>query len=336
MKKILQKICNPIIIWASKKFHGAPKREAIFKALSRMMPKQREDIRGVYSLNMNLNDAKYIIFSDHHKGNGDEADDFKKCEKNYLEALLFYKNNGFTLVNLGDSEEFWKYEPREVLYIYKEVIEAEAAFYTDNNYIKIYGNHDTFWKNPKFVKKHLGAFFKNLPNIYEGFYINFNDAPLNILITHGHQGDLLSENNSKSIWIVRNLWAPVQRFLHLNVNSPSQDPELRHKHNKIMYEWASAQINTVLIAGHTHNAVFASGRYSNHESNYIGIDKHLNVLKPNYFNTGCCCNNSESITGIEIENGEIKLVKWNEINGQSTKETLECSPLKKIIEDLGN
>ena len=33
-------------------------------------------------------------------------------------------------------------------------------------------------------------------------------------------------------------------------------------------------------------------------------------MKPSYFNTGCCCYNDGNITGIEIANNKIQLVKW--------------------------
>jgi hypothetical protein len=32
--------------------------------------------------------------------------------------------------------------------------------------------------------------------------------------------------------------------------------------------------------------------------------------KPSYFNSGCCAYSDGSITGIEIADGEIRLVRW--------------------------
>ncbi len=34
------------------------------------------------------------------------------------------------------------------------------------------------------------------------------------------------------------------------------------------------------------------------------------MAKPSYFNSGCCCFSDGDLTGIEIEGGFIRLVKW--------------------------
>jgi hypothetical protein len=39
-------------------------------------------------------------------------------------------------------------------------------------------------------------------------------------------------------------------------------------------------------------------------------------MKPTYFNTGCCCFANGSITGIEIADGQIRLIKWNQDEGR--------------------
>jgi hypothetical protein len=49
------------------------------------------------------------------------------------------------------------------------------------------------------------------------------------------------------------------------------------------------------------------------------------MLKPSYFNTGCCCFNDGDITGIEISDGHIRLIKWYDE---------EQLPLKKVLEEI--
>lgn len=337
MRKLIQKIFNPILLWAAAKFSGAPKPAKVFKALSRMLPLNAENINNVLQLNLNIGSANFIIFSDQHKGNGDDADDFKKCENTYLAALAHYKNLNYTLVNLGDSEECWKFSLDEVIATYPKVWQAEADFNHTNKYIKIYGNHDSFWSNEGDVFKKISNFFKTFPTVYEGVVIKFNDINLKILITHGHQGDSLSEKNPRSKWIVKHIWKPLQRYLQLNLNiKPSQDIKLLNRHNNFMYQWACTQKNTILIAGHTHKPVFASGRYSTHKNNSISKKKQLHVFLPNYFNSGCCCYKTSSITGYEITNGHINLVKWYKKNGQPQRKVLEQNSLFGIYKDLGN
>ncbi len=42
---------------------------------------------------------------------------------------------------------------------------------------------------------------------------------------------------------------------------------------------------------------------------YDHVSEDYLHLKPSYFNTGCCCFTDGDITGIEIEEGEIRLIK---------------------------
>jgi len=101
-----------------------------------------------------------------------------------------------------------------------------------------------------------------------------------------------------------------------------------------MYEWSSNRKNVVLVTGHTHKPVFASGKYSTHPSNKIERDAN-EKLKPSYFNTGCCCFNDGDITGIEIENGFIRLIKWHEEEDKaSSRQVLEEVRLDVLMKDL--
>ena len=59
-----------------------------------------------------------------------------------------------------------------------------------------------------------------------------------------------------------------------------------------------------------------------------------NEMKPSYFNSGCCCYNDDDITGIEIADGKIALIKWHWVNNTSERVVLEEAELKKIINDL--
>ncbi len=116
--------------------------------------------------------------------------------------------------------------------------------------------------------------------------------------------------------MVAHVWRRLQRYLRININTPAKDYTLRDKHNIIMHDWSSRRKNLLLITGHTHKPVFASGLYSDHPNNTINENKIAaaeknSKLKPSYFNGGCCCYNDGDITGIEIGSGKISLVKWN-------------------------
>jgi hypothetical protein len=127
---------------------------------------------------------------------------------------------------------------------------------------------------------------------------------------------------------------PLQRYLRINVNSPSTSYGLRNEHNKMMYEWSSRQQNMILITGHTHQPVFASGKYYDHPSNNIPTGEPKEKVKPSYFNSGCCCFSDGDITGIEIADGMIRLVKWYDEEVGSKRKVLEEIKLTDLYADL--
>ena len=59
--------------------------------------------------------ARLIIFSDHHKGARDGADDFQRCERAYNAALGYYYECGHELIGLGDVEELGECRPKHVM-----------------------------------------------------------------------------------------------------------------------------------------------------------------------------------------------------------------------------
>ncbi len=339
MKKFLQKLLKPLLTRLASNA-SAPVKKEVHQSLSKLLRnlKERPGKRGI-NLNVDFTIDKFIIFSDHHKGNKDHGDDFANNESNYLAALDHYLQNKFTYINLGDSEELWKYTPEQVISKNITSLRAEAKFQEQGKYHRTFGNHDITWKN----KFDVDIWFKDiftlpLP-VWEGILLKtkINDRPLSIYLTHGHQGDKLSDNNKLSTWLVAHVWRPVQRYLEINVNTPAKDYRLRDRHNIVMHDWSSHKENLLLITGHTHKPVFASGKYSDHENNKIDKavkgEKRIR-LKPCYFNSGCCCYNDGDITGIEISGDKISLVKWHLENNKSIRMVLEEVSLQQIVADL--
>jgi len=341
LKKFLKKIFAPLLTRLASNA-SVPDKKQVHKSLSRLLHnlKSIKGKRGI-TLNINFSTDKFIIFSDHHKGNKDHGDDFAGNEPNYLAALDYYLANNFTYINLGDSEELWKYTPGQVISKNITALRAEAKFQMQKKYYKAFGNHDITWKNKLDVDKWFKDIFTLPLPVLEGILLktNTDTKPLSIFLTHGHQGDKMSDNNSLSTWLVAHVWRPIQRYLEINVNTPAKDYRLRDKHNIMMYEWSSCKENLLLITGHTHKPVFASGKYSDHESNKIDEsfsgDKKI-YLKPSYFNSGCCCYNDGDITGIEIADGKISLIKWHTQNNISARVILEETSLQQVATDLKN
>ncbi|MEJ7609927.1 MAG: metallophosphoesterase [Ferruginibacter sp.] len=335
MRKFLLYLLKRPVLWIAGRFSAAPKREIVFKSLSELYALASEKPNNRLKLvETDETAAKFIIFSDQHKGDKSWSDDFKNCETNYLAALKYYHENNFSFIALGDTEELWKFRVDTILPVNEKAFAAEAAFQPDR-FIKTFGNHDLIWKNAIDVLLWLKKYFTMPLNVYEGVVLRVKVASgmLDILLTHGHQGDIMSDNNRLSTWLVAHIWTPLQRYLRINVNTPSNDYSLKNKHNVMMSEWSAAQPNLVLITGHTHVPVFGSGKYFDHPSNNIpGKEQHL--LKPSYFNTGCCCFSDGDITGIEIADGHIRLIKWYDEEVGSKKMVLEEILIEDLVKDL--
>lgn len=335
MRKFLLFVLRRPLLWIADRYSSAPEKTTVFKSLTDLFNTAENDAdQKVKLINTFAADAKFIIFSDQHKGDRSAADDFKIAETNYTTALEYYFQNGFTFINLGDSEELWKFSADKILPVNELVLKRESSFQPER-YYKTFGNHDLMWKNKADVFIWLRKYFMLPLIINEGILIKLKTSSreLKVFLTHGHQGDTMSDNNAFSTWIVAHLWLPLQRYLNININTPSNDFSLRNEHNIMMSEWSGAQQNLLLITGHTHVPVFASGRYYNHPSNKIpGKEQHL--IKPSYFNTGCCCFDDGDITGIEIENGYIRLIKWHEENNAIARKILEEKPLEDLLNNL--
>ena len=336
MRKFWLYLLKRPLLWIVNRFSAAPKKEIVFKSLSDLYALCSIDDKSnkMKVLTAEAQTAKFIIFSDQHKGDKSWSDDFKTCETNYLRALKYYRENNFSFIALGDCEELWKFTADKILPAHEAAIAAEATFQPDNFY-KTFGNHDIIWKNGADVLLRLRKYFAMPLPVYEGLVINLKtvSSALKIFLTHGHQGDMMSDNNAFSTWVIAHLWVPLQRYLRININTPSDDYSLRNKHNVMMSEWSSAQENLILVTGHTHVPVFASGRYFDHPSNNIpGKIQHL--LKPSYFNTGCCCFDDGDITGIEISEGFIRLIKWYDEEEGGKRMMLEEISIEDMMKDL--
>lgn len=358
MRKILQKLLSGFVIKMANKYASRPKKERVHEALTALYNQilKNPGKRGLL-IGFNEND-KYIIFSDQHKGARNYADDFGFAANNYLSALNFYNTNGYTFVSLGDSEELWENTLESVKKHNQAAFNLESEFLKRAAFIKIFGNHDLYWDNDPLAGYQLEKIYGQKIKVYEGLILQtvIQNNPLDIFLTHGHQGDLASDGNWFSKWFVSRVWAPLQAYLRINPNTPAFNNQLKSTHNQFMYEWAAAQ-QSVLITGHTHQPVFNS--LTHLERIYIKLDEarkindkateeklldqmkkeqimgattpSFSAHKPNYFNTGCCCFSDGDITGLEITDGKMRLIKWAyQTDKQSLRVVLEETDLVNL------
>ena len=103
---------------------------------------------------------KLVCMSDMHRGDGSGADDFAQNSLIYRCALEHYLENGFTYVELGDAEELWENDNFDQIYItHTSVYELLAKFHDPDpaktRYLKVWGNHDLYWKDNEAVYRTL-------------------------------------------------------------------------------------------------------------------------------------------------------------------------------------
>ena len=291
---------------------------------------------------------RVVIFSDHHRGSRDGADDFWRCESSYRAALGYYLELGYRLFLLGDVEELWENDPEDPLADYRSTLELEAEFHSQRRLERFWGNHDDLWRHEDQVKKHLHPRFPGLV-VREALKLHLTDGGQRfgqLFLVHGHQGTLDSDRFSTfSRLPVRYLWRPLQRRFKIASTTPSRDFKLRALHDDAMFHWAFdrwEQRKTILIAGHTHRPVFSTpetkpqrpvdavaaelrkAREDGAPADRIAeLRAELEFLRtppfgdppkempvPCYFNTGCCSFGDGDVTGLELSDGEIRLVRW--------------------------
>jgi len=359
MRNILRVILYKPVNWAAKKFASRPVREKVFHALDTLYTDILEN-PGKRGLVMPFDPGKdrFIIFSDQHKGRRYGDDDFAGAETKFLKALEDYYQKGFTYINLGDSEELWENSIWQVKKKNTPVFEQEKKFLQKSKFIKIFGNHDLFWDNDPLAAWHLKDIYGEKLRVYEGLILIPSGGAVDsrlpttnsrLFLTHGHQGDAQSDGNWFSKFFIANIWAPLQAFLRINPNTPAYDAERKTLHNRIMYEWAASKEKILLVTGHTHQPVFGSLTHlerlfkqfqealnkqdkedeeklrkeiRTREREFTSVALDYMNMKPSYFNTGCCCFSDGDITGIELADGEIRLVKWSMAKGREVLESM--------------
>jgi predicted phosphodiesterase len=365
IRKSLRFILKKPISWLSDKLSSSPDKEAVMKALTDLYAESDKiNSKKLKKINLADVDGRVIIFSDQHRGKRNGSDDFAICEKSYLTALDYYNSENFYFINLGDCEELWENTMFGIAKYNGDVYKKENLFIERNVYCKIFGNHDLFWDNDPLSSFWLKKIYGNVIPIFTGAVVRFeipDESNLNIFCTHGHQGDKQSDGNAFSKWFVSYVWGPLQDFLEINTNNPSTNDNLKTLHNMYMYDWSATQKNTILVTGHTHQPVFNSLTHlerlyqrleianSSHDAiavenieaeiprrkrEYNHVSQSFDKMKPSYFNSGCCCFDDGTITGIEICDGYIRLVKWSLQNETSVRFVVEENDLRSISKIL--
>ncbi|MFD2586447.1 metallophosphoesterase [Croceitalea marina] len=253
---------------------------------------------------ISFNDAtKLVFFSDCHRGDNSFADDFANNRNIYFHALNHYYNQGFQYCELGDGDELWENLNFESLFeAHKNVYKLLRQFHLENRLHMVWGNHDMVYRDQAYVDKHLSSYFEPIDGVdkelFEG--LTYSEALLlthektgqEIFCMHGHQADWWNYRCWRiGRFLVRILWKPLQVVGIADPTSPAKNYKELIRIEKRIKRWILKKDLKITIAGHTHRPRFP-------EPGQIP-----------FFNDGSCVH-PRSITGIEIENGQISLIKW--------------------------
>ncbi len=249
-------------------------------------------------------DSKFIIFSDVHRGDNSLADDFANNRNTYYHALKHYYNQGFTYCELGDGDELWENVSfSSILYAHKNIFDLMKRFFSEGRLYRLIGNHDMVYSNEKYVEKNLFSYLDDATGIEEplfpgiifseGLILEHEESKQEIFMLHGHQADWRNYKAWKfNRFMVRALWKQLQIFGIGDPTSPAKNNKELFKVERRFKKWIIENKNLFTIIGHTHRPRFP------------------NPGETALFNDGSCVH-PRSITGLEIENGTISLIKWH-------------------------
>jgi predicted phosphodiesterase len=183
---------------------------------------------------------KALVVSDIHLGIGDDADDFRGNDIDFLRIVGDFFKQDYTLIILGDYMDLWENkDPSKIVRAHQAVWELVEKFGASNHQIiQLSGNHDS----------------SLLPDAVRLLFPSRKE----IFMTHGHRGDWACDRES---WLakafVRYLWAGIgQRMFKMRDPTSARAEENPEKHAEIRQaynEWAN-DMKITMLWGHSHFA----------------------------------------------------------------------------------
>lgn len=299
---------------------------------------------------LDTKNEKYFIISDLHLGDGRGADNFRENEEALETALENYQEDGYKLILLGDIEEFWQFEMASIVDRYENSIYKKIQAFGDENIYRVFGNHDMEWRALPDPAKNKPTGDEIAVEAIKMKNIQGNVRILLVHGHQGSSESDRHYWSSRFLVRLFRLVEPIMRKLGFFSPPPFSLSKIKKDYEQILYSWAKRS-NVILICGHSHRAIFAAKSYPERlkekileikaemetylddevliKKNRVEIDKLRKRIKkeknkgryidstesegepsPCYFNTGCALYRT-GITGIEIADDTIKLVKWH-------------------------
>lgn len=245
--------------------------------------------------------ARIVIISDCHRGDGSGVDRFARNKAIYHAALDHYFAEGFTYIENGDGDELWdngSFAP--ILAAHRDTFSRLHQFHGVSRLYLLIGNHEMYN-----AQRYLSV-KDGLPT-YHSLLLTHVGNGTQLLVLHGHQGDM-SDGRSYPVsrFLYRTLlrrthWREIDRgsMDHRQDQCELTDPARSHSRfdtqgmriAQVIGEWID-QRQLPVLCGHTHLPAFpATGATP-------------------YVNSGCCVHPGY-LTCLELQHGALTLVKWS-------------------------
>ncbi len=247
--------------------------------------------------------SRIVLMSDCHRGIGNWGDNFQPNQNLFFAALQYYNRRNFTYIELGDGDELWENRNlQEIVRTHDNQFWIMSQFYRRGRLYMLYGNHDRKKACDKYFKAHCHEYYcetekqmKQLfpdMKVHEAIRLQESCSGVELFLVHGHQGDLWND----ILWkvtrlLVRYLWRPLELAGCNDPTSAAKNYQRKEKTERKLSAWADEH-RKILVAGHTHRPSFPRPG------------------EGHYFNDGSCVH-PRCITALEVECGEISLVKWS-------------------------
>lgn len=266
--------------------------------------------------------SKIILLSDAHRGDRGVHDEFAANEDLFVHALSHYALAGFTYIELGDGDDLWQ-TPRfsDIERAYPRVFTLLHQFQQQNRLHLILGNHEV--QGRQYYRVNKGEW-----NVGEGLVLRHRQTGQRLFAVHGHQIDFwcdqLSLLTQQLVWSAKwgsqqvgsaaNSFASQQRRALINLATglwARWYASQQQKQTQQMIDWVKSRHQPAIV-GHTHLPQFPNRDHTP------------------CFNTGSCINPGY-LTGIEIQDGLLRFVKWFATGSQVYQYSL-LAPARPIRE----
>lgn len=229
--------------------------------------------------------SKFVLFSDLHRGDKTQSDAFSQNEGIFLWAMRRYFEQGFTYIEVGDGDDLWCQRSfQKIRQVYERVFEMIHQFDRRGRLYFILGNHEI-------VGGRRNAMAKDGIPAHEALVLEHRRTKQRLFIFHGHQADFMNDRFILiSRLMVRYIWGRVKSSGLAQIACRFGTSRGSERIRSRIMDWIERG-GPVVICGHTHQPT------SPREGSVP------------YFNLGAC-HNPGFLTGIEISEGKISLVKW--------------------------